>query len=148
MCTVSANLLDEMYPALLPPPIRPKSRMMRKSEVVSESAAALRATLEFDVRASTGVVIVGSDYRLQFDNKPQTTALKRAIGDAVAELSAGPAEMLEAIYTSASADLVDAENVLLYNVGTHRFAPATRLGLRFERIHSVPACEPPRQALH
>ena len=38
----------------------------------------------FRIQVEPGVVTVASEYRLQFDSKPQTQALKAAIGDAVA----------------------------------------------------------------
>lgn len=87
-------------------------------------------------------VSVWSSYRLQFDSKPATRALKTAIGDAVARLRAIDGEMLEAVYASAQRDLVDAENVLLYNVGTGRFAESSRDGLRFERVYGEPGPPP------
>lgn len=92
----------------------------------------------FRVLVAPGVVTVASAYRLQFDQKPRTKALKREIGDAVEQLVAGPGQILEAVYTAASQELVDAENVLLYNVGTGRFASSTHGGLRFERVYAEP----------
>ena len=96
----------------------------------------------FHIDVEPGVVTVASEYRLQFDNKPETRALKAAIGDAVSWLVAAPGQMLEAVYTSASTDIVDAENVLLYNVGTGRFAASARSGLRFERVYAEPPGAP------
>lgn len=96
----------------------------------------------FRVRFESGVVTVESSYRLQFDSKPATKALKGEIGAAVAQLAAAPNQMLEAVYTSASLDFVDAENVLLYNVGTGRFAASAHAGLRFERVFADPQGEP------
>ncbi len=93
---------------------------------------------EFRVQVEPGVVTVESAYRLQFDDKPATKALKDEIGAAVTTLVAGPGQMLEAVYTSASRDVVDAENVLLYNVGTGRFAAASHEALRFERVYAEP----------
>lgn len=92
----------------------------------------------YDVLVEPGIVTVSSTYRLQYDSKPQTKALKSEIGAAVAQLRAGPDQILEAVYTSASHELVDAENVLLYNVGTGRFAASAHGGLRFERVYAAP----------
>jgi hypothetical protein len=61
-------------------------------------------------------------------------ALRDAIRGATPTLVAGDGEMLEAVYTSDERDSVDAENVLLYNVGVADFDGAAREGLRFERI--------------
>lgn len=97
------------------------------------------ATSRFTVTRAENHVRVRSECRLQFDSKPGTRALKQAIGDAVRELRAPAGHILEAIYTSASTESVDAENVLLYNVDTGRFAACTAEGLRFERVHAMPA---------
>ncbi len=96
---------------------------------------------EFRVLVEPGLVTVASAYRLQFDNKPRTKALKAAIGDAVTQLVAGPDQILEAVFTSASHEVVDAENVLLYNVGTGRFAASAHGGLRLERVFAKPPGE-------
>lgn len=98
--------------------------------------------LEFQVRSSDRAVTVSSMYRLQFDDKPRTKRLKQAICDAVAHLRSARAEMLEAVYTSELKDTVDAENVLLYNVGTGRFAACAQEGVRFERVHAAPSGAP------
>jgi len=79
-------------------------------------------------------VAVLSRYRLRFDSKPDTVALRDAIRGATPSLVAGEGEMLEAVYTSDERDSVDAENVLLYNVGVAGFEGAAREGVRFERI--------------
>lgn len=88
------------------------------------------------------LVEVWSTYRLQFDNKSETAALKRAIGEAASGLSAPPGHILSAIYVSDSRESVDAENVLLYNVGTARFASAAREGVRFERVFARSPASP------
>lgn len=82
----------------------------------------------------TRSVAVLSRYRLRYDSKPDTVALREAIRGATPALVAGDGEMLEAVYTSDERDSVDAENVLLYNVGVAGFESAAREGLRFERI--------------
>lgn len=101
----------------------------------------------FHFEHSDREVTVSSAYRLQFDEKPQTKQLKQAIGEVVARLRPASGEMLEAVYTSAVTDLVDAENVLLYNVGTGRFAACAQEGVRFERVHA-PAPGSPQCAHH
>ena len=91
----------------------------------------------FEVRCDTSCVDVWSERRLQFDS-PRTLELRNAIGKAVTRLRAQPGEILSAVFTSAQSDLVDAENVLLYNVGPGRFSAAATHGLRFERVHRAP----------
>lgn len=87
--------------------------------------------------------------RLQFDSKPITQAMKRRIRDLVATLEAGDQGILRAIYTSSSRDIVDAENVLFYNVGTGAFARAARFGVRFERsFNTCSECPDCPDAIH
>jgi len=108
---------------------------------VRKPAAPAQASLDFELEADAQLrrVDVWTERRLQFNSKPETVALKSAIGAAVSKLEARPGEILSAVFTSASVDLVDAENVLFYNVGTSRFATSTREGLRFERDHGAPS---------
>ena len=80
-----------------------------------------------------------SERRLQLRTKPETAAAKVALRKAVRSLRARPGHMLGAVLTSDARDLVDAENVLLFNVGTGNFAAAAAEGLRFERTYHAPA---------
>jgi len=89
-----------------------------------------------------GQVEVWSTYRLQFDHKERTTELKRAIGAAAGNLKASRDQLLSAVYVSECREYVDAENVLLYNVGTANFARAAREGVRFERVFGCPPAAP------
>jgi hypothetical protein len=47
-------------------------------------------------------------------------------------------DVLHAVYGSLSEDLVDAENVLFYNVGTSHFTHLANDGIRFERAYEQP----------
>lgn len=95
---------------------------------------------DFDLNLDAGLrrLDVWSERRLQYNEKPETKVLKAAIGDAISSLQAKPGEILSAVFTSSKSDLVDAENVLLYNVGAARFTGVAREGLRFERVHQAP----------
>lgn len=70
-----------------------------------------------------GVVEVWSSRRLPFEPKGAMVELRGAIRAAVAELSraAGYRYRLAATYRSLAPGLVDAENILFYNVGTGAF---------------------------
>lgn len=96
------------------------------------------ARVDWEIQASPSRVDVWSERRLQFNSKPETVALRTAIGEAVGQLRAEPGQILSATLTSAAVGLVDAENVLFYNVGAARFREASREGLRFERVHAAP----------
>ena len=116
----------------------PECRASKKVRTVATKASpGLVFEIETDPRMRS--VDIWTERRLQFNSKPETVALKSAIGDAVSKLHPNSGEILNAVFTSASADLVDAENVLFYNVGTGRFAEAAEEGLRFERVHSAPS---------
>lgn len=92
----------------------------------------------FKLRVSHGVDF-WSLSRLGFNGDPQTLQRRSAIGGAVRQLEAGPGEILSAVYTAGPNGLVDAENILLYNVGPGYFRNATSRGLRFERVYARPA---------
>jgi hypothetical protein len=75
-------------------------------------------------------------------DRPDARASRRAAAS-VAQLSAGPADALHAIYTSPVGGHFDVENVLLYNVGPSAFARVASLELMVERsIGPVP--DPPQ----
>ena len=110
----------------------------RSARTSRAAAPATHTMTDWQVQASPTRVDVWCERRLQFNSKPETVALRTAIGDAVAQLQAAPGQILSATFTSAGTDLVDAENVLVYNVGAARFKAASREGIRFERVHASP----------
>jgi hypothetical protein len=59
--------------------------------------------------------------------------LRKEIAEAVRSLRSNPGEVLHAIYSSPILAPCDAENVLIYNIGTAPFTAASRNGLRIER---------------
>jgi hypothetical protein len=73
-----------------------------------------------------------SSARLPFEPTGQMRELRRELRRAVAQLSAGPAEALHAIYTSPVDGHFDVENVLVYNVGPSAFARVASLELMVE----------------
>lgn len=111
----------------------------KKSKGLDAGLPLSEPPVDFVVKTSSRTVEVGSDRRLQFNNKPETVRLKSAIAKVVAKLKAGPDEILSAVFTSASRSLVDCENVLLYNVGPANFRAAAIHGLRFERVFASPS---------
>ena len=92
-------------------------------------------------RASRGhpCVEAWSTVRLPFGASGEIKELQRALRAAIAELRADEGELLAALYASESRELVDAENVLFYNIeSSAAFAYSTRGGLRFERSYVPP----------
>ena len=95
---------------------------------------------QFHVRGDgSSVVEAWSGYRLRFDSKPETLALRDALRAAIRQLSSPREQILHATYTTECQDQVDAENVLFYNVGVGNFASAASHGICFERR----SCAPP-----
>lgn len=80
------------------------------------------------------VVEAWSRLRLPFQPKGSMREFQLALGRAIQQLTAAEGQILYATYRSSSPDLCDAENVLIYNPGTGRFAKSTREGLQFERL--------------
>lgn len=140
VCANSLSVLEHWYLEKTGEVITPcKVCLPRENTPTKKRKPAVRVNtpLVFEIETNPELrsVDVWTERRLQFNSKPETVALKGAIGDAVSKLKANPGEILSAVFTSACADLVDAENVLLYNVGTSRFTGAAREGMRFERVH-------------
>lgn len=79
-----------------------------------------------------------STARLPFEPKDWRRDFRQRLREAVSGLVATSSEVLHAVYISPVTSMVDAENVLFYNVDSGRFAAATREGLRFERVIAVP----------
>jgi hypothetical protein len=74
--------------------------------------------------------------RLPFEAKGAMATYRAALRDGVGQLN--PSVGLHCVYSSASDDFCDTENVLLYNVGMSAFGHVTSEGLTFERSFSVP----------
>lgn len=117
-----------------------RTRPAPPAPAVRSSGAQYRLTIADPAR---GPVCCGSAERLNFEPKDWRLAMKDELRAAVRGLRAGGSEMLHAVYASSSPDAVDAENVLFYNIGMGAFGPASRTGVRFERIHST---EPLRES--
>lgn len=79
--------------------------------------------------------------RLPFEPKGSALAFRSALRTAIGSMPASNGTVLRAKYTSAVHDLVDLENVLLYNVGTYAFQRLATDGLVLER--SFDPCEQP-----
>jgi hypothetical protein len=91
-----------------------------------------------------------SSARPPFEPTGQMRQLRGELRRAVAQLSAGPADALHAVYTSPVGGHFDVENVLLYNVGPSVFARVASLELVVERS-TEPIPDPPpglSDALH
>lgn len=99
------------------------------------------------VRVDRGVVEAWSNSRLSFEPKGWQVDFRAELRAALSSLrTPGPGEVLVAEYAAAdSGQLVDAENVLLYNVGGP-MGRLSRSGARFERS-LVPRPEPRRRPL-
>lgn len=81
--------------------------------------------------------------RLQYDSpKPSQRALRNELASAVRGIEPADALLLDGTYTSPSADFVDTENVLFYNVNTTVFSRIANNGLRFERMFGLPPLSP------
>ena len=135
-CQNEPELAESNGPSV-PFPMQISLRKVRQTSGQATTESFFSApNIGFQVTRQRGGVTIVSAYRLQYQ-KPKTRALQEAIAGAVADLVVGPGQMLEAVYYSSATDRVDAENVLLYIVGTGRFAAAARNGLRFERVFSA-----------
>jgi hypothetical protein len=102
------------------------------------------------VVASRDRVDAWSVRRLPFEPKGSMISLRAALRSALDDLEPGVDGALRAVYSTASMDFCDAENVLLYNVGPSRFTRLATRHLSFERSSVVPACPHPLSgpALH
>src|SRR4051812_48224804 len=68
-----------------------------------------------------------------FEPKGWALDLRAVLRTEVRHLVADRGQVLHAYSHSAHAEGADAENILLYNIGTHCFTAAAPEGLRFER---------------
>ena len=91
------------------------------------------------VQASAREVQAWSVFRLPFQPRGDALAFRNLLRTYIAAMEKLPGQILTCTYTSSIPGLVDAENVLLYNVGLAGFAKLCRDGLRFERsFEAVP----------
>ena len=83
-----------------------------------------------------------SEFRLPF--QPRGTALhfREELRSAIRSLEDPGDRILDCVYSSAAKDFVDAENVLIYNVGPSTFSVAARNGLRLQRRFAAPPAPP------
>src|SRR5258708_10782563 len=87
----------------------------------------------FGVTSSPSHVEVWSSFRLPFQPADAALELRRELRAAIRRLEDPGDRLLDCAYTSAAADFVDTENVLIYNVGPAAFSAAARNGLRLQR---------------
>ncbi len=92
----------------------------------------------YTLESTISSVLLRTDIRPPFEPKGSLVAMREAVVAALASL-ARPADHLYARYTSAIAELADAENVLFYNFRTSSFRGLGRQKLTFER--SFQPCE-------
>jgi hypothetical protein len=71
--------------------------------------------------------------RLPFEPVGVLRDARNLLRSVLANLRAGPEEILHGVYTSMHEGFVDTENVLFYNVGATAFSSSCRRGLRFAR---------------
>jgi hypothetical protein len=88
------------------------------------------------VRTPGSDVEAWSSIRLPFEPKGWLLDFRRELAQACRALTAGPRQVLHAVYTSADYRLVDVENVLTYNLGTAAIRAAAQHGLILERAYS------------
>ena len=83
-----------------------------------------------------------STRRLPFEPRGSMLAFRSELRSALSRLDASTGR-LHCIYGSRSAELCDAENILLYNVGVSAFSAVAREAVTFERSFDLPACPVP-----
>lgn len=83
-------------------------------------------------------VEVWSESRLPFEPKGWQLDMRNSVKSAVKRMKAENETMLHALFASDKEGFYDAENVLIYNVGSGAFADLCRKGLCFERKTSAP----------
>lgn len=84
------------------------------------------------------VVEAVSRVRLPFEPRGWLVDFRRDLAQACRTLTAGPGQVLHAVYSSADRRLSDIENVLSYNLGTGAIRAAAAHGLIFERSFAAP----------
>jgi len=98
-----------------------------------------------EISVSSHAVEIWLDRRLPFEPKGDLLAVRLELRSAIRSLRCPPGELLAATYTSLDPATCDAENVLLYNVGSASFAQAALSGIQFERLHATPPHSPSGQ---
>lgn len=86
-----------------------------------------------------GRVDAWSTRRLPFEPKGSMVEFRSAIRAGLAALGDGSGRLL-CVYSSRSAEMCDAENVLLYNVGVSNFSRIAARSMAFERSYDLPPC--------
>jgi hypothetical protein len=79
-----------------------------------------------------------STFRLPFEPKGNALAFRAELRAKIESLMPGTDQVIECVYQSADPSFVDAENVLIYNVGESCFAKTAAHGIRFERVYEKP----------
>jgi hypothetical protein len=109
---------------MTPPPLSPAARPRPRSYVI---------------RADDREVQAWTPARLPFTPKGWMVDFREALRSALAGITPAGDDVLHAIYTAQdSGEVVDVENVLLYNVGAKTLRPLMTSGVRFERAFTTP----------
>ena len=99
----------------------------------------------YAIRVGSHAIEAWSMVRLPFEPKGWALAFRNDLRDAILQASPGPAARLHAVYGAQDqGQLVDAENVLLYNVGCAYWRHLTGHGVSFERSFGYPS--PPQDS--
>lgn len=94
------------------------------------------------VVATQDAVEAWSTFRLPFQPKGEELALRTELAAKISRLTPSRDRILDCIYRSADKTFVDAENVLIYNVGESSFSEVAAHGVRFERVFGEPPTSP------
>jgi hypothetical protein len=100
----------------------------------------------FTVVSTPAGVEAWSRFRLPFQPRGSALDFRGQLRSAIGQLEDPGDRVLDCVYTSAVADFVDAENVLIYNVGPSTFSAAARNGLRLQRSFTASPASPLRLA--
>src|ERR1051325_3905326 len=102
-------------------------------------ANSTRGAHELRVSPDGHTVEFWSATRLPFEPTGDLRTARVSLARAVRDLAGShPEALLHAAYLSQDRSLVDAENVLYYNLDMGYFGRAVRQGLRFERAYNAP----------
>ncbi|MBK7648432.1 MAG: hypothetical protein IPJ12_15090 [Betaproteobacteria bacterium] len=97
---------------------------------------------EYYLATSKNTIDLWLDRRLPYEPKGPMLAARVKLRAAIREMHVPQGALLCATYSSLDNTFCDAENVLIYNVGTGAFKEATVGGILFKRIRSEPMCAP------
>ncbi|UJA19339.1 hypothetical protein HJD18_03380 [Thermoleophilia bacterium SCSIO 60948] len=96
----------------------------------------------FRIQATPDEVEAWSDQRLPFEATGWKRTLRDELRTSIRSLRASTGEGVRAIFSSESRELVDAENVLVYNLGASCFRAIATASLAIERSFAAPPPDP------